>query len=157
MLADGKARARSIASASWGWNTHASSERPSAVRRARPARKSACFMRCGPFATALLPMTSLAAHAAKAAAAGADQRLEHGLDSIAQGEIGEADDAGGDARSAVLTALAHRRDAGDELGLAHRPHLGRTRRAIHRVALEEHRRDDVVAGAEIGEQLVQEI
>ena len=97
------------------------------------------------------------AHAAKSAAAGADQRLEHGLDPIAQREIGEADDARGDARRAVLAALAHRRDARDELGLAHRPHLDRAARAVHRVALQEHGRDDVVAGAEIGEQLVQQV
>src|SRR2546430_13432165 len=49
----GNARARSTASASWGWKTHASRDRSSAISRARPARKSGRCIRCGPVATAL--------------------------------------------------------------------------------------------------------
>ena len=163
MLASGKLRASSTTSASCGWKTQASSDRPSAVRRARPARKSLRCISCRPVAAPMLPMIGLAsqrgrvAHAAEASAAGAQVRLQHGLDAIAQREIGEADDAGGDLRRAVLAAVAHRRHAGDELRLAHRPHLDGAVRAIHRVALEEHGGHDVVPGAEIGQQLVQQI
>ena len=93
-------------------------------------------------------------HAAEAPAAGADVRLQHRLDPVAEREVGEAHDAGGHARRAVLPAVAHRGDAGDELGLADRPHLRGPVGAIHRVALEEHGGHDVVAGAQVGQQLV---
>ena len=82
---------------------------------------------------------------------------QHRLHAIAEREVGEADDAGRDARSAVAAAVAHRGDAGHELRLAHRPHLRRAAGAVHRVALEEHGGDDVVAGAEVGEQLVEQV
>jgi hypothetical protein len=97
------------------------------------------------------------AHAAEAPAAGADVRLQHGLDPLAEREVGEAHDAGGDPRRSVLAAIAHGRHAGDELGLAHRPHLHGAVGAIHRVALEEHGGDHVVAGAEVGQQLVEQV
>ena len=163
MLASGTARARSTTSASCGWNTQASSDRPSAVSRRRPARKSDCLHECGPCAVWLLPMIVArvprrrVAHAAESPAAGPDVRLQHRLDAVAQGEIGEAHDAGGDARRPVEAALAHRRHAGHELGLAHRPHLLGPARAVHRVAFDEHRGDDVVAGADVGEELVQQV
>ena len=44
-----------------------------------------------------------------------------------------------------------------ELDLADRLHLVRSAGAEHRLAFEEHRRDDVVAAAEVGQQLGQEI
>jgi hypothetical protein len=52
---------------------------------------------------------------------------------------------------------AHRGDAGDEFGLADGPHLGRAAGAVHRVAFEKHRRDDVVAAVQVSEQFVEEI
>ena len=97
------------------------------------------------------------AHAAESPAAGAELRLQHGLDLVAECEIGEADDARGDARRPVETAVAHRRDAGDELGLAHRPHLEGAGRAVHRAAFHEHGGDHVVTRAEIGQELVQQV
>src|SRR5690606_41068518 len=58
---------------------------------------------------------------------------------------------------AIAAALAHRGDAGDELDLADRPHLFRPVGAVHRVALLEHAGDEVVAGARVGEILVEQI
>ena len=96
-------------------------------------------------------------HAAKSPAAGADLRLQHGLDSIAEREIGEAHDPRGDTRRAVEAAVAHRGDPCDELGLTDRPELRRPASAVHRVAFHEHGGDHVVAGAQVGEQLVQQV
>ena len=103
-----------------------------------------------------VPATRVA-HAAEPPAAGADMRLQHRLDPVALGQVGVTDDAGGHARLAVAAAVAHRGDAGDELGLAHRPHLARAAGAIHRVALQEHAADNVVAGGAIVEELVQQV
>jgi hypothetical protein len=97
------------------------------------------------------------AHAAEAPAAGPDVRLQHWSHAVAEREVGEAHDARGDARRPVGAARAHRRHAGDELGLAHGPHLLGSRRAIHRMALHEDGGDDVVAGADVVEELVQEV
>ena len=55
---------------------------------------------------------------------------------------------------AVSAAVAHRCDAGDELGLSDWPHFLGTTRAVHGMALQEHRGNDVVAAAEIGEQIL---
>ena len=63
------------------------------------------------------------ANAAEPAATGPDVRLQHRLDAVAQREIGVAHDAGGNPGGPVAAAVAHRGDAGDELGLPHRPHL----------------------------------
>ena len=46
---------------------------------------------------------------------------------------------------------------GDELRLADRSHLGGAIGAIHRVALQKHGGHHVVAGAQVGEQLVQQV
>jgi len=96
-------------------------------------------------------------HPPEAAAAGLQVRLQHRLDAVAQREIGEAHDAGGDARRPVLPARAHRGLAGHELGLAHRPHLLGPRRAVHRVAFEEDGGDQVVAGRGVREEVGQEV
>ena len=53
--------------------------------------------------------------------------------------------------------MSHRRDPGDELGFADGLHLVRPVLAIHRVALQEHAADDVVAGGAVGEELVEQI
>ncbi len=114
-------------------------------------------------AVRLLPMTSLASHAAewrtprKRPPPARMCSLQHRLDPVAEGEVGEAHDAGGDARPAVEAALAHGGHAGHELGLADRPHLLRPARAVHRVAFHEHRGHDVVAGADVVEKLVEQV
>ena len=95
------------------------------------------------------------ARAAEASAAGSEMRLEHRLNAVAEGEISEAHNAGRDTRRAVEAAGAHRRDAGDELGFAHRSQLFRSISALHRVALLEHRGDKVVAGADVSEKFVE--
>ncbi len=105
---------------------------------------------------ALVPAGRMA-HAAEPAVAGADMAQQYRLDAIAQRQIGGADDAAGDPGPPVIARLAHRRDAGDEFGLADRAHLGRTVGAVHRVAFEKDRGDDVMPGREIGEQLVEQI
>ena len=97
------------------------------------------------------------AHAAKPAAAGAHMRQQYRLDPVAEGQIGVADDAGRDPGLAVIARGAHRGDAGDELGLADRPHLGGAVRAVHRMAFDEHGGDDVVAAVEVGQQFVEQI
>src|ERR1044071_9292137 len=74
----------------------------------------------------------------------------------AQREGGESRDAGGDARRAIRPAPAHRGHSRHELRLAERSELLRPRGAVHRVALEEHGGDHVVAGADVGEELVEE-
>src|SRR5262245_38950293 len=63
----------------------------------------------------------------------------------------------GDATRAVTARGAHRRDAVDEFDLADRHHLGGTVLAIHRAAFEKHRRDDVVATTDIGQELWQQV
>src|SRR6185503_5987946 len=46
---------------------------------------------------------------------------------------------------------------GHELGLAHRPHLRGAGGPVHRVALEEHGGDQVVAGGRVGQEVGQEV
>jgi hypothetical protein len=84
-------------------------------------------------------------------------RQQDGLDRIAEGQIGITDDTGRDAGRTVIPRGAHRGDAGDKLGLADGPEFGGAALAVHRAAFEEDGRDDVVAGVEVGEQLVEEI
>ena len=97
------------------------------------------------------------AHAAEPAAAGADLRLQHRLDPLAQRQVGVAHDARGDARRPVGAAVAHRGNAGDEFRLADRTQFLRAGRAVHRVALQEHGRDHVVPAAQVREQFVQQV
>src|SRR5512145_723225 len=80
-------------------------------------------------------------HTAEPPAAGAEMRLKYRLDAVAEGEISKAYDAGRDARRTVEAAGAHRRDAGDKLGFAHRSQLLRSISAVHRVAFLEYRGD----------------
>src|SRR5215470_8750574 len=68
-----------------------------------------------------------------------------------------ADNAGAMPGFAVDTARAHRGDAVDELGLAHRPHLDGAGGAHHRARLHEHGGDDVVAAIGIRQQFIEEI
>ena len=79
------------------------------------------------------------------------------LGQVAKREIGEAHDASGDTRWTIEVAGAHRRDASDELGFAHRSQLFRSAVAVHGVAFLKHRGDDVVTGADIGEKVVEQV
>src|SRR6516165_6658821 len=95
------------------------------------------------------------ADAAKPAAGRGDLPFEHRID-IGQPQVGKADDAGADlGLAAALVALFG--DRPDELALADRTHLLGAAGAIARTALDEHGLDDVVAGVDIGQQLVEQI
>ena len=83
--------------------------------------------------------------------------LQHLAHARAEHQVGVADDRLGDAAWAVIAGRAHRRDAVDEFDLAHRRHLARAVLAIHRLAFEEHRGDDVVAAADVVQQFGQEV
>jgi hypothetical protein len=96
------------------------------------------------------------AHAAEPSAAGTDMRLQHLLRPLMR-QVRRPDDAGGNPRRAIQTALAHRRDAGDEFRFTNGFHLLRPIRAIHRVAFQEHGRHRVMAGADVLQKLVQQI
>ena len=52
---------------------------------------------------------------------------------------------------------AHRRHAVGELGLADAAQLGRAVLAVHRMAVDEHGADDVVAGLGVGQQVVEHV
>ena len=97
------------------------------------------------------------AHAAEAAAGHGDLGLQHRAYAAAQHQVGPADDRLAGACLAVLAGGAHGGDAVHELDLAHGLHLVRPGGAEHRLAFEEHRRDDVVAAADILQQLGQEV
>ncbi len=97
------------------------------------------------------------ADAAEAPAGDGDLCLQHVAHARAEREIGMANDRLGDAAAAVIARSAHGGDAVDELDLADRRHLGGAMLAVHRLTFEEHRGDDVVAAADIGEQFRQEV
>ena len=97
------------------------------------------------------------ADAAQTVAAGTDVRLQDRLDPAAQSQIGVADDPGADPRLAVDSARTHGGDAVSELGFADRPHLDRAAPTVHRPGLHEHRRDDVVTAAGVGQELIEEV
>ena len=145
--------------------SQASKDRPSAPAARTPSRKAAWPIE--PAAARLVRRCSTSwlgvqaggvADAAEAAAAGARYAPPAPAPTrVAQRQVGMADDAGAGARRAVDAAGAHRRDAVDELGLADRLHLDRPVGAVHRAALDEDRGRDVVAGAGVGQQLVQQV
>ena len=97
------------------------------------------------------------ADAAKAPAADREFGFQHIAHARADGQVGVADDRLGDAAGAIIARRAHRRDAVDELDLAHRRHLRGAVLAVHRAAFEEDGGDDVVPAADIGQQLGQKI
>jgi len=97
------------------------------------------------------------AHATEAPSTGTDVRLEDRLDAVTEREIGEADNARGDARRTIGAAIAHGGDAGDELRLAYRTHLLRTGGAVHGMALDEDSSSDLVPGVQVGEELRQQV
>src|SRR5260221_4576470 len=97
------------------------------------------------------------ADAAKASAGEDDVLLQYALGAAADAEIDIADDALAGVRLAVFARFAHRRDAGDELGLAERAQFRRPLGAVHLAAFEKHRRADVVAAVQILEQIVKQV
>ena len=86
-----------------------------------------------------------------------DLRLQNVAHARAKGEIGVADDRFGDPARAVSARRAHGGDAVDELDLADGCRLGRAVLAVHRLALEEDRRHDVVSAADIGQEIGQQV
>ncbi len=95
------------------------------------------------------------ADAAEPPAPDPDFSLQHLAHPRAEGQVGMADDRLGDAARAVPARGAHRRDAVDELDLAHGHRLHRAVLAVHRAAFEKDRGNDVVAATDIVEQLAQ--
>src|SRR5438045_1975277 len=91
---------------------------------------------------------SLTATVGQAAGAGSLQRLQYGLDLVAQVQVGVADECAGSAAGPIEAAGAGGRNALHELHLAHRPHLLRTARAVHGPGLDEDGRADVVAAVD---------
>src|SRR5208282_87339 len=96
------------------------------------------------------------ADAAEAPARGNDVLFENALGAAADAEIDIADDPGAGPCRAVFAALAHRRHTGDKRGLAERAQFGLPFGAVHLAAFEEHRGADVVAAAQILDQVVQQ-
>src|ERR1700722_14176363 len=95
------------------------------------------------------------ADAAKPAASRGDMPFEHCID-IGQAQIGEADDAGANlALAAAPIALLG--DRPDELAFADRAHLLGTTGPITRTALDEHGRDDVMPGVDVGQEVVEQV
>ena len=92
----------------------------------------------------------------EAATARLDVRIQDHRHLVAERKVRGTDDAGAGARL-EFSSLRLPRDARHELCFAHRPQRFRTRGAITVAALHEHGRDDVMAGARIRKQLVQEI
>ena len=99
----------------------------------------------------------LVANALEAAVAGGDLGVEHVARLLAEAQVDMADDAGAGAQVPVEARRAHRRDAVGELGLADAAQLGRTVLAVHRVTVDEHGADDVVAGLRVGQQVVEQV
>ena len=98
-----------------------------------------------------------AANALETISRGAQVGLEDRVDPLRQAQLGEADNSGANPGRTVAAACAHRRDAVDELGFAERREIRIAVGAIHRVALHEHRRENIVAGVDVGQELRQQI
>ena len=159
-------RARQVDhSPSCGWYSQASNVEPErAQARARPARKSARRYSPGCIAGAAVAddrigvISGGVAHAAEPAAAGPICASNTGSTRSPRVRSAAPTMPARDPGLAVIAGGAHRGDAGDELGLADRPHLLRAIRAVMRVAFLEHGGDDVVvAGVDVGQQLVEQI
>ena len=91
------------------------------------------------------------------ARAGSGVGIEHVANRRAEVQVCIANDCRAGTAIAVAAARAHRRDAIDELGFAHRPQCLGTVGAVHRAALHEYRRDDVVAAPNVRQQLVKQV
>ena len=95
--------------------------------------------------------------AAEPAATGLDLGIQHVAHPGTQRQVGVADDGLGDAAGAVVAGCAHGGDAVDEFDLAHRRHLLGAVLAVHRLTFHEHGGDDVMAAADVGQQVGQEV
>src|ERR1700760_3708332 len=95
------------------------------------------------------------ADAAKPAARGIDLAAQDIVD-IGQPQIGKADDAGADFRPAAAP-VALLGNPADEFALTDAAKLLRAARAIAGTALDKDRGDDVVAGIDVGQELVKQI
>ena len=95
--------------------------------------------------------------AAEAAIAGGDFRFQHGPRRLAQQEIDVADDAGADRGRTVAAACAHRSRAIGEFNFAHGAQGLRSAGAVHRAGLDIDGRDDVVAGGDVGGDILDQI
>jgi len=96
-------------------------------------------------------------NAAETPAADSQFSLQHRAHARADGQVGVTDDGLGDAAGAVVAGGAHGGDAIDEFHLAHRPHFGGAVLAVHGLAFQEHGGNDIVAAADIGQQIGQKI
>ena len=92
-------------------------------------------------------------HAAKTIATGANVRLENRPDTLAKTKIDVSDYSCADAALAVTTAWAHRRSAIEKLGFADWPHFRNDILAIHRAALYNNGGANIVAGAEVSQEI----
>ena len=95
--------------------------------------------------------------AAEAAVAGDNLCFKNRARGFAQQQIGVADDAGADRGGTVAAAGAHRGDAIGEFNLADRPQRFRPAGAIHCAAIDIDGGDDVVAGCDVGGELLDQI
>src|SRR6202035_924793 len=97
------------------------------------------------------------ADAAEAPAGQDDVLFEDALGAAADAEIDIADDPGTGPVRSVFAALAHRRDAGDELRLAQGAQFWRPLGAGHLAAFEKDRRADVVPAVQVFDQVIQQV
>lgn len=98
-----------------------------------------------------------AAYASKAASRRTQMRFENGINSLSELEVRISYDPSADAGRTIAAARAHRGNAVDELRLADRREIGVAVGAIHRVALDEDARPDIVARADVMEILAEQI
>ncbi len=97
------------------------------------------------------------ADAAEPAATGADVGFQDLGGFFAEAEVDVPDDAGADLGRTVAAGGAHRGHAVDEFGFADGFEGFRPAGAVHRAALQEDGRDDVVAAVDVGQQVVQHV
>ena len=93
----------------------------------------------------------------EAATSGVDMRLQHRSDVLAKRQVGKADNPLRNARRPVPAAVAHGRDASNELGLSHGPHGRWATLAPHRIALQEYGGYDVMATLKICRNFIDQI
>ncbi len=83
--------------------------------------------------------------------------LENGVHASAELKIREADDARADTRRAVVAARAHRGDAVDEFRLSDGRERGIAVGAVHGVALDEDRPEDIVTRLHVLEEVMEQV
>src|SRR6516165_7780242 len=163
IVVPGKARARSIASGNCGWYCQDSKLRPSGPSCAKPSRNLGSRTRWGGIGrVANFWIESLASHetpwrmprkrppptliSASSTSRTLVPRVRSAWPTIPSATAGT-----------ITARRTHRRNAVDELDLADQRHFGGTVLAVHRAAFEKDGRDDVVATANVGQELAQQI